>query len=63
MRRITRRLLWALALVLALVLIWRKVHIIVLVRMNSWQLLGLFLGLAVVIYLVFELLLGRLDRD
>jgi hypothetical protein len=62
MRRITRRLLWALAFVFAFVLIWRKVRIVVLVHANLWQLSLLFLGLAVGIYLVFELLLKRSNR-
>jgi len=62
MRRITQRLLWALAFIFAFALIWRKVRIVFLVRVSVWQLLILFLGLAVAIYWVFELLLGRSDR-
>ena len=63
MRRIARRLLWALALALAAILVWRKVRIVVWVHASLWQLLLLFLGLAVGIYLVLELLLSRSDRD
>ena len=59
MRRLTRRLLWGLALVFAFLLIWQKLHIIVIVRANFWQLLGLFGILALAIYLVFEVLFGK----
>ena len=62
MRRITQRLLWALAFLFAFAIIWQKVRIVVLVRLSFWQFLGLFFGLAVAIYVVFELLLGRSDR-
>jgi len=62
MRRTTRRLLFALALVFAFAVIWRKVRIVLWVHVGFWQLLILFLVLAIAIYLVFELLLGRSDR-
>jgi hypothetical protein len=57
MRRLTRRLLFGLAFVFAFILIWQKINIIVWVRATFWQLLVLFVGLAVAIYLVFEWLL------
>ena len=59
MRRLTRRLLWGLAFVFAFVLIWQKIHIIVLICANFWQLLILFALLALAIYLVFEVLFGK----
>lgn len=58
MRKLTRRLLWGLALIFAFVIIWQKVHIVVVVRATFWQLLLLFLGLAAGIYLVIEILFG-----
>lgn len=61
MRR-SRMGIWALALVLALILLWRKLRIVVLVHVTWWQLVLLFVGLAVVIYLVFDVLLDRLHR-
>jgi hypothetical protein len=57
--RATKRLLWSLAVVFAFVLIWRKIRIVVFVKVGFWQLLLLFLGLAIGIYVVFEILLGR----
>jgi len=63
LRRITKRVLWGLALLFAFVLIWRKVRIVVFVHLTFGQMLLLFLGLALAIYLVFEILLGRSDRD
>jgi hypothetical protein len=63
MRRITRRLLVALAFVFAFALIWRKVRIVFFVHLSFGQLLILFFGLAVAIYLVFELLLEHADDD
>lgn len=62
MRRITRRFLWGLSLLFAFVLIWRKVRIVIFVHLTLAQMLLLFLGLAVGIYLVFEILLGPSDR-
>ncbi len=56
MRKATRRLLMGLALIFAFLLIWQKLHIVVLVRANFWQLLGLFGILALAIYLVLEVL-------
>jgi hypothetical protein len=58
MRKLTKRLLWGLALIFAFVIIWQKVHIVVVVRATFWQLLLLFLGLALGIYLVIEVLFG-----
>ncbi|UCC77725.1 MAG: hypothetical protein JSW37_05015 [Anaerolineales bacterium] len=59
MHQVTKRLLRALALLFALVLIWRKVRIVFFVHVDLWQLALLFLILALAIYLVFESLLGR----
>lgn len=56
MRRVTGRLLMGLALVFAFLLIWQKLNIVVLVRANFWQLLGLFGVLALAIYVVLEVL-------
>ena len=56
MRRLTKRLLWGLALVFAFIIIWQKVRIVVVVRATFGQLLLLFLGLALAIYLVLEVL-------
>ena len=61
MRNLTKRLLWGLAFILAFVLIWRKIRIVMFVQVTFWQLLLLFLGLAVAIYLVFEVLFGESD--
>ncbi len=61
MRRLTKRLLWGLAFFFAFVLIWREIRIVIFVHIPFWQLLVLFLGLAVAIYLVFEVLTGRSD--
>jgi hypothetical protein len=57
--KVTKRLLWGLAFLFAFALIWRKTRIVIWVPLSLWQLLLLFLGLAVVIYLVFEVFLGR----
>jgi len=59
--KVTKRLLWSLAFLFAFVLIWRKMRIVILVHLSLWQVVLLFLGLAVVIYLMFEMLLGRSD--
>jgi hypothetical protein len=57
MRKLTRRLLLGLAFVFAFILIWQKIHIVVWVHATFLQLLLLFVGLALAIYLVFEWLL------
>jgi len=62
MKRISRSLLWVLALGLALTLLWRKMRLVVLVHVTWWQLGLLFLGLAVAIYLIFDVLLDRSRR-
>jgi len=62
MRSLTKRLLWGLAFVFAFVLIWQKIRIVILIRATFWQLLILFVGLAVAIYLIFEVLFGESDR-
>ena len=63
MRAITKRFLWGLAFLFAFALIWRKVRIVVFVRVGIWQLMLLFLGLAFAIYLVFEVVLASSDRS
>ena len=62
MKRTSRSLLWVLALGLALTLLWRKTRLVVLVHVAWWQLVLLFLGLAVAIYLIFDVLLDRVRR-
>ena len=62
MRRATRGLLWGLAFVFAFVLIYRKMHIVMLVHVAFWQLALLFLGLAFAIYLIMEVLADKLQR-
>jgi len=60
MRRATKRLLWGLAFVFALVLIWRKIRIVLFVHVTFWQLGLLFLGLALAVYLIMEVLVDKL---
>ena len=62
MKKTSRSLLWALALGLALTLLWRKMRLVVLVHVTWWQLVLLFLGLAVAIYLIFDVLLDRVRK-
>ena len=62
MQRVSRSLIWMLALGLALILIWRKLRIVVLVHVTWWQLVLLFVGLAVAIYLIFDVILDRARR-
>ncbi len=62
MRRITKRLLLGLAVVFAFVIIWQKVRIVVLIRASMYQLLAAFAVLAVAIYLVLEVLVGKSER-
>jgi hypothetical protein len=50
------------ALALALALLWRKVHIIFVVQVGWLQLLLMVLFLALVIYLLLDLILRRLGR-
>lgn len=57
MRKLTKRVLLGLAFVLAFVLIWEKIRIVVWVHASFLQLLLLFVGLALAIYLVFEWIL------
>lgn len=57
MRKATKRLLWGLAMLFAFVLIWQKTRIVVVIRASFAQLLLLFVALAVVIYIVFDILL------
>ncbi len=59
--RVTRRLLWVLAFLFALVLIWRRVRIVILVQIGFWQLALLFLALAAGIYIISEIMLGKSD--
>ena len=60
MHRATKRLLWGLAFVFAFVLLWRKIRIIMFVHVNFWQLGLLFLGLALAIYLIMEVVMDKL---
>mgnify|MGYP005856609863 CR=1 FL=1 len=60
MRRHTRLLLWLSALVLALVLLWRSVRIVVVVRVGWLQLVALLIMLTVSIYLLLAAILKRL---
>ncbi|MDI7274356.1 MAG: hypothetical protein QME94_00115 [Anaerolineae bacterium] len=60
MRRHTRLLLWLSALVLALVLLWRSVRIVVVVRVGWLQLGALLILLTVAIYLLLAAILKRL---
>jgi hypothetical protein len=62
MHNITKRVLVALALVFAFLVIWRRVRVVFLVRVDFWQLALLFVILAVAIYVIFELLLGGLNE-
>ena len=62
MRSVTKRLLWVVALLFAAALIWRRVRIVVFVHLSLWQLLLLFLGLALGIYVLFEILLRSVER-
>ena len=62
MGRVSRRIVWLLALALAAVLLWRKLRLVVLVHVSWWQLVLLFLGLAVGLYLVLDVFLGRRTR-
>jgi len=57
MRKLTRRLLLGLAFIFAFLLIWQKLRIVVFIHATFGQLLLLFVGLALAIYLVFEWLL------
>jgi len=60
MHRATKRLLWALALVFAFVLLWRRIRIVMFVHVTFWQLGLLFLGLALAIYLIMEVAVDKL---
>jgi len=55
-------LLAAVALVFAAMLIWRRVRIVLFVRLSLGQLLLLFLGVALAIYVLFEILLSSAER-
>ncbi len=57
-RPLTRRLMWALAFILAFLIIWRKLRIVIFVNVSLWGLIAFFVGLAVVIYLIFDVALG-----
>jgi hypothetical protein len=46
-----------LALLFAAILVWRKIRIVMLVHVSVWQVLLLVLVLALVVYLIFEVLL------
>ncbi len=57
-RPLTRGLMWALAFILAFLIIWHKLRIVIFVNVSLWGLIIFFLGLAVVIYLIFDVVLG-----
>lgn len=57
-RPLTRRLMWVLAFILAFLIIWHKLRIVIFVNISLWGLIAFFLGLAVVIYLIFDVVLG-----
>ncbi len=56
MRRLAQRLLWIAAFALAFTMLWRKVRIVFWVHLTFWQLLLLFFGLALGIYLLIDAL-------
>jgi|GEM_PF-3194263 hypothetical protein len=62
MRQHARSYLWLLALALALIVLARQVRVVFVVRMGWLQLLGTWLLLAVLIYLLVDLILSRLRR-
>jgi len=50
--------MWALAFILAFLIIWHKLRIVIFVNISLWGLIAFFVGLAVVIYLIFDVVLG-----
>ena len=59
MRKLYRRAVWIAILILIALVIWRKTHIVILVRVAPWQLLLGFAVVAVVLYVALEALFGR----
>lgn len=59
MRARSRSLLFTIALVIALYLVWRKVRIIFIVPLTPWQLALVLLIIAVVIFLLLDHLFNR----
>ena len=58
MKRTFWSLIWLLASVLVLALLWRKLRIVVLVPMTWWQLALLVLGLVLVAFVALRGILG-----
>jgi len=59
MRARSRSLLFTIALVVALYLVWRKVRIVFIVPLTPWQLALLLLVIAVIIFLLLDHLFNR----
>jgi len=59
MRARSRSLLFTIALVIALYLVWRKVRIVFIVPLTPWQLALLLLVIAVIIFLLLDHLFNR----
>jgi hypothetical protein len=59
MRARSRSLLFTIALVIALYLVWRKVRIVFIVPLTPWQLALLLLVIAVVIFLLLDHIFNR----
>jgi len=59
MRRRSRSLLFTIALVIALYMVWRKVRIVFLVPLTPWQFALLLLVIAVIIFLLLDHLFNR----
>ena len=59
MRPRSRSLLFTIALVIALYMVWRKVRFIFIVPLTPWQLALLLLVIAVIIFLLLDHLLNR----
>jgi len=59
MRGLRRFLVLGMALVIAFVLIWRKVHVVIFVRTTFWQLLVLYGVLVLGTFLILDFLLGK----
>ena len=62
MRERIRGFLWFFALALAFALLWRRVHIVFVVRLGWLQFLAMLALRAGVIYLLLDFILDRLGR-
>ncbi len=62
MGSVMRRLLFTVALLIGIVMLWQRMHIVVFVQASLWQLLAVLLVLAVAIYLTLEAIVERLER-